>query len=596
MALGALDAHAHEDLGDVLAELQFVELGLVVVDGRIGDGATAGGEQVDDDAVDGHVGADAVGQPVVVEQRVLVERRGVVALVDAGADLQELGPLHDPELGELLALEEGLDQLGALVGAGVGEEGADLRGRRVEPDHVDGHAAHVFLVRAEAGRQDAELMQALVDGAVDVVELRGGRAGVDEVLRDDEHLRRHAEDVEPGEDEGRAALAGTDLAVLADLGDRVVVRHEEREVGDVAVGPVGVGRADGDLLRGVRAFEDGRLREDLDAGDLGDAGGVVLGPSGDPFQDGTVVGGIRLVELVARVGDGADGLLDQRAFLGDGEVDPAADHLAGQADVVAGGVHAEEREAETVLAARGAVATARVATAAEEDRHDVEAEGDRAILDAVLDGDGHPGRQAAEGRDDLGRAGVGDRAKHVAGERRHLRVGDFDVGESCDVARGGILEGREDDEPVGVAAGLEPHLGRENLEFLHRGELAEQLGLGVLNALLATRDERDARRPRSSGRHPAAQEGELGRGQRPALRGHQVLVILRQEDALHELAAVGLAGLDDRAVGPALEEGGLRVHQQLTLHLVGVVAFDAARLQHRAHLLEGHGLGGREKR
>ena len=44
----------------------------------------------------------------------------------------------------------------------------------------------------------AERLQALVHGAVDVVELGGGRAGVHEVLGDHQHLGRDAEDVEAG--------------------------------------------------------------------------------------------------------------------------------------------------------------------------------------------------------------------------------------------------------------------------------------------------------------------------------------------------------------------------------------------------------------
>ena len=74
VALGALDAHAHEHLGDVLGQLEAVELALVVVHRRDGHRAAVGGQEVDDDLVDRAVLADLVGQPVVVEQRVLVEK------------------------------------------------------------------------------------------------------------------------------------------------------------------------------------------------------------------------------------------------------------------------------------------------------------------------------------------------------------------------------------------------------------------------------------------------------------------------------------------------------------------------------------------
>ena len=70
---------------------------------------------------------------------------------------------------------------------------------------------------------------------------------------------------------------------------------------------------------------------------------------------------VRLEPLAAGVLDGADGLLEQRAVGGHGQVDPPAAHLAGQAEVVALGVEAEEREPEAVLAAGRAVAAPGVA-------------------------------------------------------------------------------------------------------------------------------------------------------------------------------------------------------------------------------------------
>jgi hypothetical protein len=89
--------------------------------------------------------------------------------------------------------------------------------------------------------------------------------------------------------------------------------------------------------------------------------------------------GLRLEALAARVLDGARRLLDQEALLGDRDADAAAGHLAGQAEPVAVGVEPEEREAEAVLAARGAVAGAGVAAGAHEDGHHVELEADRAV-------------------------------------------------------------------------------------------------------------------------------------------------------------------------------------------------------------------------
>ena len=117
MALRALDAHPHEHLGHVFAEFKLIELSLVEVHRRVGDRATVGGQQVDDHLVQRLVLADTISQPVVVEERVFVERRLVVSPIDAGANLQQLGPLHHPELGKFFTLQEHVNQLGALIGA-----------------------------------------------------------------------------------------------------------------------------------------------------------------------------------------------------------------------------------------------------------------------------------------------------------------------------------------------------------------------------------------------------------------------------------------------------------------------------------------------
>ena len=129
---------------------------------------------------------------------------------------------------------------------------------------------------------------------------RGGEAGLGPCglsglrrVEREEDLRR-SERREPAL-QGRAAFGGRDDPLLADLGDGVVVGHEQREIGDVAIGAVRVGRPHRDLLGRVHTLEHGGLGEHLDARDLGDAGGVVLGPARDPLQDGAVVGGVRLV-------------------------------------------------------------------------------------------------------------------------------------------------------------------------------------------------------------------------------------------------------------------------------------------------------------
>ena len=207
-------------------------------------------------------------------------------------------------------------------------------------------------------------MEALVDGLIDVVHLGYLRTLIDDSFRDDDRLGGDTEDVKTREHEGSATITRLHDAVLTDGGDGVVVGHEEREAGHVAVGAVGVGRTNGDLLRCSLAFEDDLLREDLDTRHLGETRRVILSTVRNPLEDGLVILGISLVELIAGVRHSADGLLDHRALLGDGEVDAAADHLTGQADIVAIRIHAEKREAEAVLAAGGAMAAAAVTVGA----------------------------------------------------------------------------------------------------------------------------------------------------------------------------------------------------------------------------------------
>ena len=109
VALGALRANAHEHLGHVLGRLQRVALDLVEVRGRVAERAAGGAEQLPDHLVQRHVRGDLVGQPVGVEKHRLV------ADLVARLDHQQFGPLHGPDLGELLALQQPVDQLGPLA-------------------------------------------------------------------------------------------------------------------------------------------------------------------------------------------------------------------------------------------------------------------------------------------------------------------------------------------------------------------------------------------------------------------------------------------------------------------------------------------------
>ena len=162
-----------------------------------------------------------------------------------------------------------------------------------QADDVDRRPAEERLVVALARRGDPQLLELVVDQLVDVVDL--GLLGERErqALGQDDELRADGVGLEPGHHERLAALAGGDQSVGADRGRDVVVRQEDGQAGDVAVGAVGVAGPDGELLGRALAVEHGLLGIEVDADDRGQLGGVVVGCAGlDPAVQ-------RLVELAA---------------------------------------------------------------------------------------------------------------------------------------------------------------------------------------------------------------------------------------------------------------------------------------------------------
>ena len=265
------------------------------------------------------------------------------------------------------------------------------------------------LVVALTRRGDPQLLELVVDQLVDVVGL--GLVGERErqALGQHDELRADGVRLEPGHHERLAALAGGDESVGADRGRDVVIRQENGQAGDVAVGAVGVAGPHGELLGRALAVEDGPLGIEVDADDFGQLGGVVVGRAGfDPAVQRLVELAARLEPLAAGVIDGARRLREQGAVRGHGQVDPAPDHLAGQAEVVAFGVEAEERDAKAVLAPRRPVAASGVAAGPHENRHDVEPEAERRLHRRLRDLHRHGDRLAA----------VGDRKRRRAVGRR----------------------------------------------------------------------------------------------------------------------------------------------------------------------------------
>src|SRR4051794_38469044 len=83
-----------------------------------------------------------------------------------------------------------------------------------------------------------------------------------------------------------------------------------------------------------------------------------------------------LESLAPGVRDGPDRLLQHRALGRDREIHATAAHLAGEPEMVALGIEAEEGETEAVLTTGGSVTTPCVATGLHEDGHHVKSEAD----------------------------------------------------------------------------------------------------------------------------------------------------------------------------------------------------------------------------
>ncbi len=128
-------------------------------------------------------------------------------------DHQQLGPLHGPDFGELLALQQAIDQLGPLVADRIGHEGVVLFLGRQQAGDVDRRAAEELFVAAELAGQHAELLAAWRRPARRCSCRRSCGGGVLQVLGQHQHLAADGVRREAGHDEGFAAGGGGHQAV-----------------------------------------------------------------------------------------------------------------------------------------------------------------------------------------------------------------------------------------------------------------------------------------------------------------------------------------------------------------------------------------------
>src|SRR5207237_9554641 len=98
VALGALDAHAHENLRRILSGLESVSLDLVIICRRISEGAPGSGDQFLDNLIQRHVTDELVMQPVIV-----LESGFWADLVLVRANLQKIVPIHYALLSEIIS-------------------------------------------------------------------------------------------------------------------------------------------------------------------------------------------------------------------------------------------------------------------------------------------------------------------------------------------------------------------------------------------------------------------------------------------------------------------------------------------------------------
>ncbi len=361
------------------------------------------------------------------------------------------------------------DPFGPLVGVPGGHEAVVFLDARGQADDVDRRATEERLVVADPRGGDPQLAELGLDELVDVVAL--GLVGIGEVqaLGQHDELRADGVGLEPRHHERLAALAGGDQAVGGHGRRDVVIGEEDGEAGHVAVRAVGVPRPDGELLSGSLAVEHARAGIEVHAHHGGELRDVVVGGAGlDPAVDRLVQLAAGLEPLAAGVRHGPDRLLEQRAVGGDRQVDATADHLASQPVVVPLRVEAKERDPESVLATRGAVAATGVAPGPHEDRHDVQPEAERGLHGRLGDLHRQRDRAAAEG-DGEGRGAVGGGVEDRPRAADQPGVGHRERGLLRHVASDAVGVGGLDHDRLPVAGRRELDRRRIDRQVRHGG-------------------------------------------------------------------------------------------------------------------------------
>jgi hypothetical protein len=279
--------------------------------------------------------------------------------------------------------------------ARVGEEGANVIGRRGQAGEVEVDPAEELGIGAEARGLDLHALPLGGDQLIDLAEGRGLLPGEAGAVSHDRQGRGGIGTLEPGEDRRLAAAQRGHQAGAVGRDDLGIAALDERLAAHVAHLAVGVRGQHADLLPQADLLDDRVGRCQLDLGDPGSVG-LEHRAVGDPATEGLIVGLARMHDLSADVGHGGRRLEQHHAVIGRGHVDPAGGLVVGQGTDVEDRVVAAERELEPVLALRRAVAGTRVAAEAGHDRVDVVHEVDLRLVVHAGDRDGHLNLQAGE--------------------------------------------------------------------------------------------------------------------------------------------------------------------------------------------------------
>ncbi len=298
---------------------------------------------------------------------------------------------------------------------------------------------------------------------VHVIILRHIGPFVFEILGDHDHLRANGEGGKAGHDECFAALAGGDDAIGIDFGGAIVVGKEERELGDIAIGAIGVSRTHRHALLGTLTFEHRLLGQNLHGDRLDHIGRIARRICGKPADDGVVFIAAFFHAVAAGVRHQARAFEHDQRFFRQGEIGTANRHFAGDAKVIAIGIVAKERKTKAIFAASSAVTGAGVAAGAKEDRHDIVLEADGPIFGSVFDFDGHAQRVSAVFDFEL-RLAICSRREHVALHLDEGGVLEGVLGLIGDIKRDAIGELGLHDNRLPIAQRGEAHIGGEDLD------------------------------------------------------------------------------------------------------------------------------------